>query len=349
MLNEISSTADTFYNAYLNNDSRYEGIFVMAVKTTGIFCRPGCRARVPKRENVEFFTSTHAALDMGYRPCKKCNPMNPQGEIPGWVQQAIDMVSCKSDSRISDAELSGRQINPSRLRRWFKNNHGMTFQAYQRLLRIGRAYGQIRQGEKVITSALDNGYNSLSGFNESFRKITGFNPTGSKKQKIINTTRLLTPLGPMIAAASDDGLCLLEFTDRRSLEKQLNRVQKRLAAVFVTGDHQIFARLQQQLDEYFNQQRREFDIKLDMAGTDFQLSAWSSLLTIPYAETRTYQQQAEMLGKPDAVRAVGTANGMNAIAILIPCHRVIAKNGGLSGYAGGVERKQFLLNLEKNN
>ncbi|MCK5359227.1 MAG: methylated-DNA--[protein]-cysteine S-methyltransferase [Gammaproteobacteria bacterium] len=349
MRNLTASNADTFYDAYLNNDTSYEGIFFMAVRTTGIFCRPGCTARTPKRENVEFFSSTHEALEMGYRPCKKCKPMSPKGEVPDWVKQALDMASKQQDYRISDAELKGSQIDPARLRRWFKKNHAMTFQAYQRLLRIGRAYGQIKLGQKVIHSAFDNGYNSLSGFNETFKKITGFSPSNSKKQKIIQITRLLTPLGPMFAAASDDGLCLLEFTDRRALEKQMSRVQKRLSAVFVAGNHEIFIQLQKQLDEYFSQQRTQFDIKLDVTGTDFQRSAWSALQAIPYAETRSYHQQAVALSKPDAVRAVGTANGMNAISIVIPCHRVIAKNGDLAGFGGGLWRKQYLINLEQNN
>ncbi len=341
--------ADTFYDAYLNKDSHYEGIFFMAVKTTGIFCRPGCHAKTPKRENVEFFSSTSEALQMGYRPCKKCNPMNPKGEVPDWVQQAIDLVNQQPDHRVSDTQLRNNQLEPARLRRWFKKNHHLTFQAYQRLLRIGRAYGQIRLGQPVINSALDNGYNSLSSFNKSFKDITGFTPSKSKKQQVIKITRLLSPLGPLFAAASNEGLCLLEFTDRRALEKQINRVQKRLNAVFVTGDHDLFIDLQKQLDEYFNQQRTEFDIKINPVGTEFQLAAWSSLRSICYGETRSYQQQAESLGKPGAVRAVGTANGMNAIAILVPCHRVIAKNGDLAGYGGGIWRKQYLLNIEKNN
>ena len=349
MFTSLPSTTDAFYDAYLNNDSRYEGIFFMAVKTTGIFCRPGCRAKTPKRQNVEFFSSTNDALKMGYRPCKKCRPMSPQGAMPEWVQQAVDLVAAEQDRRISDSELKQNQIDPARLRRWFKQNHKMTFQAYQRLLRIGRAYGQIKLGDKVVNSAFDNGYNSLSGFNETFKKVTGFAPSSSKNKKIIQMTRLLTPLGPMFAAASDDGLCLLEFTDRRALEKQMSRVQKRLVATFVTGEHKILIELQKQLDEYFQQLRTQFDIKLDVTGTDFQCSAWTSLLSIPYAETRSYHQQAVTLGKPGAVRAVGTANGMNAIAIVIPCHRVISKNGGLAGYGGGLWRKEYLLNLEKTN
>lgn len=349
MINTTSSIADTFYDAYVNKNSHYEGIFFMAVKTTGIFCRPGCTAKTPKRENVEFFSSTHDALEMGYRPCKKCQPMHPKGEVPDWVKQVMDWLADHPQNRITDEQLRENNIEPARLRRWFKKNHGMTFQAYQRLLRIGRSYEQIKLGQNVINTAFNNGYDSLSGFNDSFKKITGFAPSSSKHRKVIHITRLLTPLGPMFAAASDNGLCLLEFCDRRAIEKQLAWVQKRLDSVFVAGDHEILIELQKQLDEYFNQQRKEFDIKLDIAGTDFQLSAWSALQKIPYAETRSYHQQAVMLGKPGAVRAVGTANGMNAIAILIPCHRVIAKSGGLAGYGGGLWRKQYLIDLEKNN
>lgn len=349
MLPITSQTAEIFYQAYLNHDSQFEGIFFMGVKTTGIFCRPGCKAKAPKRQNVEFFRTAHEAVDKAYRPCKRCHPMQLRGELPAWVQQALDMVKNKSGDRVSDTELRAGNIDPARLRRWFKKNRGMTFQAYQRLGKISNAYSRLKQGDKVIESALENGYNSLSGFHQSFKKHTGFNPSSSKKQKIIQLTRLLSPLGPMLAAASDEGLCLLEFADRKTLDKQLGRISKRINAEFVAGDHALFGQLQKQLDEYFAQQRREFDIQLNMVGTDFQKSAWTALAAIPYGSTRSYQQQAAVLGKPAAVRAVGSANGVNAIAIIIPCHRVIGKDGGLSGYGGDVWRKQYLINLEKKN
>jgi AraC family transcriptional regulator of adaptative response/methylated-DNA-[protein]-cysteine methyltransferase len=234
-----------------------------------------------------------------------------------------------------------------RLRRWFKHQHGMTFQAYQRFLKIGRACMQIKQGEKVIDSAYDNGYNSLSGFNASFRKVTGFVPSDSRRQKIARTTQITTALGPMLAAVSENGLCLLEFCDRETLHKQIARVQQRLGVVMVAGEHELFQTLQNQLDEYFSQRRTRFEIPLELGGTEFQRHAWSYLQSIPYAQTRSYQQEAESIGNPAAVRAVGHANGQNAIAIIIPCHRVISKNGGLSGYAGGIWRKKFLLELEQ--
>ena len=342
-----SESADTFYQAYLDHDRSYEGIFFLGVKTTGIFCRPGCTAKAPKRENVEFFSSSRQALSRGYRPCKKCDPLSLQGSVPEWVSQALELAS-RGPDRISDDQLHQHRIDPVRLRRWFKQHHGMTFQAYQRLINIGRAYAQIRQGGKVIDSALDNGYSSLSGFNQSFHKLVGIAPSQSKHQQIIPLAQLLTPLGPMMAAANDQGLCLLEFINRKNLQRQLSRVQKRFNARLVAGEHELFATLQQQLDEYFNRQRQQFDIPLDLRGTDFQLQAWQALLAIPYGETRSYQQQAGSIGKMDAVRAVAGANASNAIAILVPCHRVISKSGRLAGYAGGEWRKQYLLDLESS-
>jgi len=344
-----ASQKDIFYRAYVRNDSRYEGIFFLAVKTTGVFCRPGCKAKTPKPQNVEFFSSADQALAHGYRACKKCRPLQHSGDIPDWVQQALDLVESNPHSRISDAGLKSAGVDPARLRRWFKLQRGMTFQAYQRLHKIGRAYDQIRQGQKVIDSAYDNGYQSLSGFHQSFRKGTGFVPSGSKQHAIACTAQMLTPLGPMLAAVTDNGLCLLEFTDRIHLQRQIERVQQRLQLVLVAGQHTLLESLQTQLDEYFNRQRQQFTIALDLAGTEFQCEAWRCLQSIPYAQTRSYQQQAEALGRPQAVRAVGHANGQNPLAIVIPCHRVIAKNGQLAGYAGGIWRKQYLINLEQGN
>lgn len=341
------ATEDLFYRAYQNHDRSYEGVFFLAVKTTGVFCRPGCTAKTPLRENVEFFASSNQALEQGYRPCKKCQPLTRSGEQPEWVGRVLEQLQQHNGERITDEQLTDMNIDPHRLRRWFKKHHGMTFQAYQRQLKLNNAYQQIQQGARVIDSAYDSGFNSLSSFNESFRKLTGFAPSASRQQKIIAVSRLLTPLGPMIAAASDEGVCMLEFHDRKALQKQIQRVQKRFQAQMVIGEHALFDTLQQQLDEYFQGQRTVFDIPLNLKGTEFQLKAWQALQKIPYGQTFNYQQQAEMIGNADAVRAVATANANNALAILVPCHRVVNKSGGLSGYAGGVWRKRYLIDLEQ--
>jgi len=344
-MNNTPRSEDVFFRAYKNHDRSFEGIFFLAVKTTGIFCRPGCTAKMPKRENVEFFSSSDQAMERGYRPCKRCNPLNPVGEIPPWAQQALQLLDTQHE-RISDAQLKQLQIDPTRLRRWFNQHFGMTFQSYQRQLKLNRAYEHIRQGDSVLQSALDSGFNSLSTFNEAFHKLNGFEPSNSKQRKVIAVSRLLTPVGPMIAAASDEGLCLLEFHDRKALKKQIQRVQKNQQARLAPGEHELFAILQQQLDEYFRQQRRQFEIPLNLKGSEFQRQVWAALRSIPYGESLSYQLEAEKIGRPNAVRAVATANASNPLAIVVPCHRVIAKSGNLSGYAGGIWRKQFLLKLE---
>ena len=341
--------APRMYRALADRDGSFEGIFVAGVKTTGIFCRPACTARTPKPENVEFFGSPREALVRGYRPCKICRPLGRKGEFPDWLKPLIDEVDADPSIRLRDRDIRARGLEPSRVRRWFLKSHGLTFQAYLRSLRIGRAFGRIRFGEKVSHAAFDSGYESLSGFADSFKKTAGFAPRMSPQGRVIVITRILTPLGPMFAGAVAEGVCLLEFADRRMLETQLARLRRLFHAEFVPGDNPHFQALSDQLEEYFAGKRRKFDVPLACEGTAFQKKVWAVLRAIPYGTTRSYQEQARILGDPRAVRAVARANGDNRLAILIPCHRVIGKNGRLVGYGGGLWRKQYLLDLERRN
>jgi AraC family transcriptional regulator of adaptative response/methylated-DNA-[protein]-cysteine methyltransferase len=333
----------------MNMDSAFEGIFVVGVKTTGIFCRPTCPARMPKRENVEFYGSAQEALAHGYRPCKVCKPMEYKGAPPDWLKPLWDEIHTAPGVVIKDHHLRDRGLEPSRVRYWFKKQTGMTFQGYLRALRVGQAFGRIKNGGKVADIAFESGYQSLSGFTDSFKKVVAFPPSKSESNPLIPTRRILTPLGPMLAGASVDGICLLEFVDRRMLETQLARLGKLLKARVVPGSHPHLDRLEKQLEEYFAGQRREFDLPLDLPGTPFQVRVWAELQAIPYGTTRSYKEQAEAVGDPKAVRAVAKANGDNRIAIIIPCHRVVGCNGELVGYGGGLWRKQFLLNHESNH
>ena len=347
MYNLFMPDRKTMYNALLNKDSSFEGIFFVGVKTTGVFCRPTCTARKPKEENVDFFSTAKEALQYGYRPCKVCNPMQFNGEMPDWLKDLMQEIEQNKITKFKDADLRERNIDPARIRRWFKKHHGMTFQSYLRLLRVNKAFGQIKYGEKILESAFDTGYESLSGFTEAFKKTTGFSPSQSKNKRIVTVTRILTPLGPMLAGAVDEGICLLEFVDRRMLETQIKRLKKYLNAEFVPGQSKHFDKLDKQLKEYFDGKRKDFDLPLVLDGTEFQQKVWKELQRISYGKTRSYQEQAIALGNPKAIRAVAKANGDNRIAIIIPCHRVIGKDGTLVGYGGGMWRKQFLLNLEK--
>lgn len=335
------------YRALLHRDSSYEGIFFAGVKTTGIFCRPTCRAKKPKQENVEYFTSTKEALNHGFRPCKLCSPMQLFGETPEWIRDLMTTVNGRAATRLKDRDLRLRGIDPARLRRWFLKNHGMTFHAYMRTLRLNQAFSRIKNNEKVIDSAFDSGFESLSGFTEAFRKTAGFAPSKSKTRTLVTVTRVLTPLGPMLAGATDSGICLLEFTDRRMLETQISRLERLLDAGFMTGTHRHLKQLEQELQEYFEGKRRQFEVPLALSGTAFQMRAWAYLRNIPYGETRSYREQALSVGNINATRAVASANGDNKIAIIIPCHRVIGSDGKLTGYGGGLWRKQYLLDMEK--
>jgi AraC family transcriptional regulator of adaptative response/methylated-DNA-[protein]-cysteine methyltransferase len=345
-MNKSLPDSKTLYAALVNKDSNFEGIFVVGVKTTGIFCRPTCTARKPKPANVEFFASAHDALLYGYRPCKVCTPLEHKGAAPGWLKPLLAEINNDPLIRLKDNDLRARNLHPSRVRYWFKKHQQMTFQAYLRALRIGQAFGRIKDGEKVIGTAFESGYESLRGFADSFKKTAGFSPRKSRESQLIATTRILTPLGPMLAGATDDGICLLEFVDRRMVETQLKRLSKLLNAECVPGCCKHFDRLHEQLTEYFSGKRTEFDIPLLLTGTPFQQKVWAELRKIPYGSTRSYKEQAEAIGLPNAVRAVAKANGDNRIAIIIPCHRVIGANGKLIGYGGGLWRKRYLLNHE---
>lgn len=340
---------DIMFEASLKKDTSFDGLFFMGVKTTGVFCRPSCTARKPKRENVEFFKSTKDAIKQGYRPCKICSPMQNPGATPDYINQIIKELAENPSLKFKDCDLTKRGIEPNRIRRWFLKNHGITFQAYQRMFRINSAFKKMQSGLSVTETAFDSGFESLSGFGDSFKNIFGVSPKQSKAQTVIDLKRIETPLGPMLICGNSDGICLLEFTDRKMLERELKELAKRLNATVIQGENAHFKNVEIQLAEYFEGKRKEFDVKLFTPGSAFQNKVWEQVKSIPYGKTRTYKKQAIAVGNADAVRAVATANGMNRIAIIIPCHRVIGSDGNLTGYAGGLWRKKYLLELEREN
>ena len=345
-ITEASQIA-TYYQALLDRAPDFVGIFYVAVKTTGVFCIATCRARKPKQANVEFYTTIKEVLDEGYRPCKVCKPTETAGEAPEGVQQALQLVRDHPKEKVSDAMLRQQQISPEAVRRWFKQHYGVTFHAYQRMLRINQAFREVQQGERTTHAAFDAGYESLSGFGYTYKKIMGASPHNSRAANVLLIHRLTTPLGPMFVAATDAGICLLEFVDRRMLETELGDLQRRLNARLVVGENEHTRQAEEELAEYFCGERRTFRVPLHTPGTAFQQRVWNGLQRVAYGTTATYQQQAEAIRQPTAVRAVAAANGANRVAIVIPCHRVIGKNGRLTGYGGGLERKRWLIAHER--
>lgn len=338
---------ELMYEASFTKDPNFEGVFWVGVKTTGIFCRPTCTARKPKPENVEFFQNTKAAILKGYRPCKVCRPLENINGTPEYIQRILKELRDDPSLKFKDFDLVQREIEPATIRRWFQKNHGMTFHAFQRMFRLNTAFKKIQQGENIMETAYDSGFESLSGFNESFKTIFGVSPKNSKSHKIIDLKRIETPVGTMYAAAIEEGICMLEFTDRKMLETEFKDLAKALNGTIVLGENPHFQTLEKELSEYFTGERTRFSVPLSPVGTAFQKSVWKALMEIPYGETWTYRKQSEFLGDAKKVRAVANANGMNKISIIIPCHRVIGSNGTLTGYGGGIWRKQKLLELEK--
>ena len=334
--------------AYLHRDSSYDGIFFLAVRTTGIFCRPSCTARKPLPKNVEFFPSAKEALFAGYRPCRICRPMESVGTPPEWVGTLLSSIEKNPTARYSDAYLRKNGIEPSRARRFFMKNYGMTFQAYCRGRRLGTSFEQIRNGADLDDVALGYGYNSHSGFRDAFKKTFGKAPGQSRNGEHIVTSWIESPYGPMVTAATSQGICLLEFTDRRMLDNQFKRLRRYYHCSIIPGENKHTVQLKKELKEYFAGHRTSFSVAIVFPGSSFEQKVWKTLLKIPSGTTASYEDVARMIGEPNASRAVGRANGMNRIAIVIPCHRVINKNGALGGYGGGVWRKKMLLSLEKN-
>ncbi len=351
------------FGALVNRDTSLDGVFVAGIRTTGIFCRPGCGAKKPLRKNVEFFASPREAMLAGYRACKRCRPLDPPGgqSRPVWVERVIASLEKSDDRRVSADDLRLMGIAPERASRWFKANYGMTFQAFCRALRMGEAMKMIREGTSVGRAATKSGYESESGFREAFEEVFGVAPTkaraGAKRARGDRSQSELpresvacwieTPLGPMLAAASKAGVSLLEFVDRRALATQIATLRRRVAGVVRPGTNEHLEKLKRELERYFAGRSATFTAKLEAPGTEFQAQVWEALKAIPSGETRSYLEIAKQIGRPTATRAVARANGDNRLAILIPCHRVIGADGSATGYGGGIWRKEWLLENER--
>jgi AraC family transcriptional regulator, regulatory protein of adaptative response / methylated-DNA-[protein]-cysteine methyltransferase len=331
--------------AFLASDATYNGLFFTAVRTTGIFCLPACPARKPLPKNIEFFATVKDAVFAGYRPCKRCRPT--ESAAPEWVRNLLAAVDQNGGARIRESSLRDMGLEAARVRRYFLREFGMTFQAYCRARRLGQAFVSIRDGSRIDDAVFDSGFDSHSGFRTAFARLFGKPPGQIENGDCVRLAWIETPLGPMVAGATSEGICLLEFSDRRMLEAQFDRIRRRFAIPMVPGENDHLQKLRAELVEYFAGKRRDFTLPLVYPGTEFEQRVWSQLLAIPYSETRSYQDLARTLGQPGASRAVGRANGMNRIAILIPCHRVVNQNGELGGYGGGLWRKHILLELEK--
>jgi AraC family transcriptional regulator of adaptative response/methylated-DNA-[protein]-cysteine methyltransferase len=344
---KLSPSRAEMEQAFYSKDASYDGVFFVAVRTTGIFCRPSCPSR-PKPENVEFFPTIRDAIFAGYRPCKRCYPLQVYGAVPDWVATLMQRIETNPDVKITTAELRSLGLTPERVRRWFREHYGMTFVEWCRGRRLANAFTQIRAGASLDDVVFTNQYESHSGFREAFSKTFGVPPGQSQTRDFIAVQVLESPLGALLVGAIDEGICLMEYTDRRMLEHNYSTIRQQFGYPVLPVTHPYLDRLRDELSLYFAGSLTRFTVPLAVRGTPFQVQVWTELQRIPHGETISYDELARRIGQPTAVRAVARANGMNRINILIPCHRVIGKSGELTGYGGGLWRKRLLLELERN-
>ena len=340
----LATDADR-YSVFAEKDARYDGHLFLGVTSTGIFCRPGCPARLPKFENCRFHSSAVGALEAGFRACKRCHPA---GGETAFIKALITLVDAEPDIKITNAALTARGIDPSTARRQFLSRFGMSFTDYARARRLALAARTLAAGGSVLDAQLDAGFESASGFRSAYAKIFGTAPAKASADPLY-IAWIDTPMGRMIAIADERALYMLEFTNRKNMRRQFDRLRKVQSRAILPGHTKVTDQIEAELNLYFAGRLSEFKTPLATSGTDFQRQTWAALQDIPHGETRSYAQLAEMIGKPSAVRAVASANANNGLALIIPCHRVIAKNGGLGGYAGGLGRKRQLLDLEASD
>lgn len=336
-----------YYKALINKKSEYEGVFYVGVKTTGIFCRPTCPARKPKFENCEFFETAQQALLASFRPCKRCRPLSHPNHVSDLVQMLVEAVEANPEKRWKDEDFRRLSVNASTARRQFQKRFGMTFVEYARARRMGLAMKQIREGDAVIAAQLSTGYESSSGFRDAFSRIMGAAPTLLGDSSVLKVAWLDTRLGPMIAIADEESLYILEFVDRRGLEREIERLREKTRSALIPGITPPISSIERELSQYFDGTLEQFKTPLRLLGTPFERRVWDELMKIPPGETRSYSDISTAIGQPSAFRAVARANGSNQLAIVIPCHRVINANGELGGYGGGLARKKWLIEHEK--
>ncbi|MCC5807712.1 MAG: methylated-DNA--[protein]-cysteine S-methyltransferase [Opitutales bacterium] len=334
---------ETMYRAFVSRDATFEGIFVTGVRTTGVFCRPACPARKPLRPNVEFFSRAGDALAAGYRPCRRCRPLDTEDAAPEWLRPLLEAVDKDPAKRWTTEETRAFGVDPARARRWFQSRHGMTFLAFLRARRLGHAFSRIRGGAAVTDSAMEADFDSVSGFCEAMRRATGHSPREARGRHALRVAQVPSPLGPVMVAGDEDAVYLVEFWDRRMLEQQFATLEKRLDAVFFPGEPDPVRRIRDELTAYFAGDLRQFTTPLRYPGSAHQEQVWKALTEVPYGKTRTYGELAQQIGRPSAVRAVARAVGENRLAIVLPCHRIVGADGRLTGYGGGLWRKRFLL------
>lgn len=348
-LQTTSGSANQKWSLVLARNAKADGRFVYAVKSTGVFCRPSCPSRKPRRENVEFFDSPAEAQQAGYRACRRCTPMERDRQTQK-VEAACRYIDENLDITLSLTAISRHvAISPFHFQRLFKRILGISPREYQQARRAGK-FRQALLGEGSVTEAIyEAGYSSSSRAYENIPAQLGMTPSAFRRGGEgveIRCTVISTELGKLLVATTPRGVCAVRFGESEAA--LLRELKHDFEAAEIRRDDQGLEPVANQIKQLLKGSRAALNIPLDLRGTAFQQMVWKELRRIPAGETRSYTEVAKTIGSPRAVRAVANACASNPVALVVPCHRVVQKNGSLAGYRWGVKRKKSLLEKEQS-
>ncbi|MQX54032.1 bifunctional DNA-binding transcriptional regulator/O6-methylguanine-DNA methyltransferase Ada [Alcanivorax sediminis] len=341
------------------NDHRWQALcqrarhpsepFFYGVTTTGVVCRAGCPSRLPKRENIRFFDSCAEALQAGYRPCKRCQPLQEKDPRSALATRVCRLIEQDPDNADLASLASALGYTEAHLQKRFQTLTGLSPLEYARALRQQNIYRELGRGKSTTEALLDAGYQSSSQFYSEFKLFSSL-PPGSHRQsgagEILTFTAAQTSLGALVVAASSKGLCWISLGD--DAQKEVENLQKHFAKAEFCPPDRDFNEWVSQVIGFIDNPRHPLALPLDIRGTIFQRQVWEALRKVPAGQTLNYQGLAEAIGKPGAARAVAGACAANVLAVAIPCHRIVRSDGSLSGYRWGVERKATLLDRENS-
>ena len=345
----MQSELQNKWQQVLARDARQDGRFVFAVRTTGVFCRPSCPSRRPRRDSVEFFNGPREAERAGYRACLRCKPtqVSEQAQYVLRARQLLD----NAEGVVTLAQLSKRVgLSPFHLQRLFKRATGLSPREYQSARRMQQIKTQLRKGDDVTTALYDAGFGSPSRLYESANQQLGMTPGAYRRGGAgVTITFAIAPtsLGRMLVASTDRGLCAVRFGES-AIELE-HHLREEFHAATLHRDEGAMGRYVEPLLANLHGANITIDVPLDVRATAFQRKVWETLRQIPRGETRSYTDIARAIGDPQAVRAVARACASNPVALAVPCHRVVRSDGNLAGYRWGVERKRKLLEAERDN
>ena len=343
---------DQLWQAVVAKDARFDGQFVFAVSSTGVYCRPSCPSRRAHRERVKFYDLPEAAEQAGFRACLRCQPrrariMDPQVEL---VQRVCRLLNSNETESLTLADLATQAgVSQFHLQRTFKRVMGISPRQYLAARKMDNFKTLVRKGESVTTSLYESGFNSSSRLYEHAAEELGMTPaTYSRGGRGMNISYTITasPMGRLLVAVTERGVCAVRMADSDAeLEKDL---REEFPNAELKRDDSALRESVQKILNHLEKNEPRLDLPLDIKATSFQRQVWEHLRAIPYGETVSYGDVAKALGKPGAVRAVGRACATNPVALVIPCHRVVREDKTLGGYRWGLDRKKKLLEHERH-